>query len=135
TKTPVRIGIIALVANMGYNLLFVLPLMALDFVAPHTGLAIASSLSAWQQAWMLHRELGRRSIYQVGPDIRGFLLRTLPALVAMGLLLTTSGTLEWTALGAAGRVGWLLAFIVLGALVYAIGLLAAGIRPRHLASP
>jgi len=35
-KTPVRIGIIALVSNMIYNILFVLPMIWLDFIARTT---------------------------------------------------------------------------------------------------
>src|SRR5690554_5239986 len=40
TKAPVRIGVIAMVANMVFNLLLVFPLA-------HAGLALATSMSAW----------------------------------------------------------------------------------------
>ena len=46
-KTPVRIGIVALLSNMIYNLLLVVPMVQLGFAAPHVGLALATSLSAW----------------------------------------------------------------------------------------
>ena len=47
TATPVRIGIIAMVANMVMNLLFVLPLLWY-FNIGHVGLALATSCSAWR---------------------------------------------------------------------------------------
>jgi len=55
-RTPVRIGIIALISNMAYNLILVLPMVWFGFTAPHTALAIATSMSAWQQAWMQHMQ-------------------------------------------------------------------------------
>ncbi|MFK7891066.1 MAG: murein biosynthesis integral membrane protein MurJ [Granulosicoccus sp.] len=135
TKTPVRIGIIALISNMAYNLLFVLPMIWLDFIAPHTGLAIASSLAAWQQAFMLYRELKRENIYQVSSDIRSFMLKVIPALLAMaGSLLLVSGA-NWESLSAVERVTHLLGIMALAGVVYAAFLGLAGIRPRHLASP
>jgi len=45
TRTPVRIGIIAMVANMGFNLLYVLPMLWLDIPGPHAGLALATTTS------------------------------------------------------------------------------------------
>lgn len=135
TKTPVRIGIIALVANMVYNLLFVMPMIWLDFVAPHTGLALASSVAAWQQAIMLYRRLGTDDIYRMSPDVWRFARRSLPALLALTVLLLLCTQIHWQAMGALGRLATLLGIIAGGGLVYAAGLLLAGIRPRQLANP
>ncbi len=135
TRTPVRIGIVALISNMGYNLLFVLPMMWFDFIAPHTGLAIASSLAAWQQAWMLYRQLRLENIYQLPPAIFTFLLRTLPAMTALGAILIIVANIDWPSASATIRVSTLLFALGAGALCYLIGLLISGIRPRHLASP
>jgi len=55
-KTPVRIGIIAMVANMVLNLIFVY--VAHKFwVVGHAGLALATSVSACLNAWLLFRGL------------------------------------------------------------------------------
>ena len=64
TKTPVRIGIIALVSNMFLNGLFVIPMIQMDFIAPHMGLALATTSSAWMQATMLYITLRKNNIYQ-----------------------------------------------------------------------
>lgn len=135
TKTPVRIGIIALVSNMGYNLLFVLPMIWLDFIAPHTGLAIASSLSAWQQAFMLYRQLSKDDIYHLSASVVKFAIRGIPALIALTLVLLAFSGIDWQARDAWARLSLLIGIISAGAFTYLIGLLLTGIRPRHLASP
>jgi putative peptidoglycan lipid II flippase len=135
TKTPVRIGIIALISNMVYNLILVLPMIWLDFIAPHTGLALASSLSAWQQALMLYRELGRDEIYRASKPLVQFALRLLPALAILCITLWWLTGSDWEALTALQRVTRLLGIIGAGALVYFVGLVASGFRLKHLSSP
>ncbi len=61
-KTPVRIGIIAMVSNMGFNLLFALPLhyyLSIGFV----GLALATSASALVNAALLWGVLIKRHVF------------------------------------------------------------------------
>jgi len=135
TRTPVRIGIIALISNMGYNLLFVLPMIWLDFVAPHTGLALASSLAAWQQALMLYRQLKAEDIYQLPPTLVSFSIRVLPALSVLGVALVFMTSIDWQSAGAATRVSSLMLALAAGGVSYLLGLLASGVRLRHLASP
>ena len=132
TKTPVRIGIVALISNMFYNLLFVLPMIWLDFIAPHTGLALASSLSAWQQAFMLYRELAREDIYQLSSALSRFAIRALPGIAALTLTLYAATGIDWASLDAGGRLLRLVAILFTGAAAYAIVLLLSGIRPRQL---
>ena len=135
TKTPVRIGIIALISNMAYNLILVLPMVWLDFTAPHTALAMATSMSAWQQAWMLYSKLGEQDIYKASQSLIGFCKRMIvPWLVLAGTVWLASGA-DWSAMDASARVLRLLGIIVLGAGTYAIALLVFGIRPKHMASP
>lgn len=55
TKTPVKIGIIAMVSNMGFNLL------AIPF--SYVGLAIASAMSATLNAYLLYRGLAKADVY------------------------------------------------------------------------
>lgn len=135
TKTPVRIGIVALVSNMGYNLLFVLPMIWLDFIAPHTGLALASSVAAWQQAFMLYRELGRQGIYQFSKELSRFTLKVMPALFALAATLWLVQGANWQQLDATERLLNLLVIIASGGALYAGILWVCGIRPRDLASP
>jgi len=135
TKTPVRIGIIALISNMFYNLLFVLPMIWMDFIAPHTGLAAASALAAWQQAFMLYRQLRKEAIYSLTPELIKFTMLCLPGLLALIATLGIMRGVSWESLNAMGRLGQLGAIIGVSAGSYAIGLLVTGIRPKQLSSP
>ncbi|MEJ2405049.1 MAG: murein biosynthesis integral membrane protein MurJ [Candidatus Thiodiazotropha sp.] len=125
TKTPVRIGIIAMVVNMGLNLLLVFPLA-------HAGLALATTLSSWLNAYLLFRALVRQGIYQ--PD-RGWgmmLIRVILASLGMGGLLWWSSDVmgDWMAISALWRVAWLSGLILAGVGLYFLLLLAMGLRPR-----
>jgi len=134
-KTPVRVGIIALVSNMAYNLILVLPMVYFKVTAPHTALAIATSMSAWQQAWMLYKQLYISDIYRLSDELKRFAVRTLPATLLMAIVIWALSLGDWHALSAMARATQLLAIIAAGALSYAIGLLLLGIRPKHLTSP
>ena len=120
---------------MVYNLMFVLPMIWLDFIAPHTGLAIASSLAAWQQAFMLYRQLSADNIYHLSPDLVRFAIRGLPALIALMVTLVAFNGVDWQIRDALGRVSQLVGIIIAGTATYIVGLLITGIRPKHLASP
>ena len=65
-KTPVRIGVIALFSNMGFNIIFVGILWYFEFVALHIGLALASAVSGWMQTVMLYRGLHKMKIVPIG---------------------------------------------------------------------
>ncbi len=135
TKTPVRIGIIALISNMAYNLILVLPMVWLGFTAPHTALAIATSMSAWQQAWMLYQKLKEQNIYRFSDELISFCKRMILAWVIMAAVVWAMSFADWHAMSAASRALELVVIIAVGAATYAIALLLLGIRPRHLASP
>ena len=83
TRTPVRIGIIAMISSSVLNLLLVLPLA-------HAGLALATSLGAYINSWLLYSRLRRDGIYRAGHRWRRFLLQTTTASVVMGLVLWLS---------------------------------------------
>lgn len=135
TKTPVRIGIIALISNMAYNLMLVVPMVWLDFIAPHTGLALATTLSAAQQAWMLYRELNKNGFYQFEQSVITLLLKTLPALMVMAVVLMFLKNFDWHTLDAGSRVLRLLGIVAAGAVAYAMTLGVCGVRPVDIKSP
>ena len=135
TKTPVRIGIIALISNMAYNLILVLPMVWFGFTAPHTALAIATSMSAVQQAWMLYRKLGEQGIYRVSKELKAFCTRMILAWVAMAVVIWVLSNGDWHSLDASARAFKLLFIIAAGAASYTVALLLIGIRPKDLTSP
>lgn len=134
TRTPVRIAVIALVCNMVLNLLLVIPMVMSGFVAPHTGLAIASSVTAWQQTWMLYRKLNQEGIYRVPPETLRFALRLVLPLLIMALAVVWLSPEQWSVLQASQRA-MRLAVIIGGAIVaYTLGLFLMGVRPHQLKS-
>lgn len=129
TRTPVTIGIIAMVSNMVLNVVLIFPFA-------HAGLALATSLSACVNAGLLFHILHRRKIYQPRAGSLYFLLRLLAANLFLGFLLWfAAGDLnDWLHADAWWRGLHLIYLVVGGILVYGIGLLLSGVRPGHLKS-
>ena len=129
TKTPVRIAVIAMVTNMVLNIALVFPLA-------HAGLALATTLSAYLNAFLLFRGLRREGVYQPRQGWRLLILRGAVACGVMaGLLLWGAGSLElWLALDVWGRIWRLLAWIGAGGAVYFATLLLLGVRLHHFRS-
>ncbi len=75
-KTPVRIGIIAMVANMVFNL------MLAPFIS-YVGLALATAMSGSLNAWLLYQGLVKGNIYQIG---RPTIVLLVKAILASGLM-------------------------------------------------
>ncbi len=130
TRTPVRIGIIALISNMVFNILLVVPMVWLEFSTPHVGLAIATSLSAWQQATMLYLRLNQEGVYTVSHDNKQWLFKLLPALVTLIVVIIISTPEEqlWSSMGALERALTLSTIIFSGIVVYVVSLLLFGVR-------
>ncbi|MEA3274800.1 MAG: murein biosynthesis integral membrane protein MurJ [Pseudomonadota bacterium] len=130
-KTPVRIAVIAMFTNMGFNL-------ALMFPLGHAGLALATSIAATVNAGLLMRGLLREGIYRPPAGWARLLARGLGACLIMGLVVYwgRGETAFWLTLGTWERVLRLFGWIFAGGAIYALALLAFGIRPRHfLARP
>ncbi len=81
-RTPVRIGVIAMVSNMFLNLLLVIPLHFYWQVG-HVGLALATSLSAFLNALLLFLALRSKAIYLPGRAWLRFLATLLLAVTLM----------------------------------------------------
>jgi len=135
-RTPVKIGIIAMVANMIMNPLFIFPLMW-QFHVGHAGLALATSASAWLNALLLWRGLRREGVLNTVHLQRGLLLRSVVAvaIMGMGLVLLSPDQLWWLHQDLWVRVYSLLGMVLVGGLLYFGGLLLLGVRPKDLRSP
>lgn len=135
-KTPVRIGIIAMVANMVMNPLFIFPLMWW-FDLGHVGLAVATSLSAWLNAGLLYRGLNREGVLRVPDDGSGYGLMLMIGLGTMGfvLWLLTPELSWWLNGGMTERVVAMSGLVVAGVLGYVLPLYAMGLRLHQFRSP
>ncbi len=127
TKTPVRYGIIAMVSNMGFNIIFAVPF-------GYVGLAIATSLSALLNASLLYRGLHLAGVYRVSKQTIIFFIKVLLATAAMVCLLIyfSPEQAQWLGWSFVERFAHLFSLILGGALGYFIALVLLGIRPWRL---
>lgn len=126
TKTPVKIGIIAMISNMGFNLL------AIPF--SYVGLAMASAMSATLNAYLLYRGLAKSNVYHFSRKSAVFLVKILLAATVMGGIVwyNSPSLMEWNAMTFLNRIHWLFWLISLAGIVYLGMLMLLGIRKHHL---
>ncbi len=136
TKTPVRIGIQAMLLNMVLNVMFVVSMLNADFIAPHVGLALATTASAYFNATMLALRLKKDAIIEGFETLSLLLLRILLACCAMSLviLLLSPEVGNWSQWQWFDRVYQLAILIVSAILCYALMLWIMGFRRDHIAA-
>jgi len=127
TRTPVRIGVLAMLANMLLGALLV-------WEWRHVGLASAMALSAWLNAGLLYLGLRRSGVYQ---PLSGWALQWLRMLLAGAAMVAACywlslQTTVWNEAGVWPRVGWLSLIVVAGVAIYLSSLVVLGLRVRHL---
>jgi putative peptidoglycan lipid II flippase len=132
-RTPVRVGIIAMVSNMVLNVAFVFPLMTM-FNMGHVGLALATSVSAWLNAGLLYRGLRREAVLPAGSVPHKWLLQIGLASAAMTLVLwwMLPGQGDWATWVWWERASQLGVLCLTGLGVFAASLLVLGVRPADL---
>jgi len=134
TKTPVKIGIKAMLANMLLNILFVVPLVMMDFKGAHTGLALATAVSAYMNAGLLYFTLRKQDFYQ--PD-KGWLFLFIQVSVACGIMASvilylSPSLTTWIEMGTWDRVTQLALAIFAGFFCYLAALLISGFKIKSL---
>ena len=136
TATPVKIGIIAMAANMVMNLAFVLPLLWY-FNVGHVGLALATSASAWLNAGLLLRGLLKQGVFTWQPGWGAYILRLLAATSAMTavVLLLGEGADVWLDWSWQRRSLEILLVCGAGIAAYLLAHVLCGTRMRHLRAP
>lgn len=131
TKTPVKIGIVAVFANMLFSVLFI-GIFYLAGLPLHGGLALAATGASFVNAGLLYYFLHKRNIWRFGQHwkkmITQFLVSGMTMVAALYVVIPyypTEGS-AWL------KMLVLLLICAFGALVYAGVLLATGFRPRQL---
>jgi putative peptidoglycan lipid II flippase len=130
----VRIGVVALVANMALNVAIVVPWVRTGVAAPHTGLAIATAASGFLNAGLLARALRRQGVLHPRAGWPRYLVQIVVACAVMGALLVnfTPSTVAWLETDVWTRCAWLAAAVIGGVVAYVAALLAVGVRPAAL---
>ncbi|HCH27202.1 MAG: murein biosynthesis integral membrane protein MurJ [Psychrobacter celer] len=131
TKTPVKIGIISVFANMIFSMVFIGIFYFLEMPL-HGGLALATTGAAFVNAGLLYYFLYQREIFRFGSHWKKlfaqFAIATSAMIAALYVMLPYFPTNEaqWQ------RIIALLVMCAVGAAVYGVVLLATGFRPRQL---
>ena len=133
TRTPVRVGLMALAFNMGFNVLIVVPWAWAGLPAPHAGLALSTSLSGFVNAALLYRGLRRDGVLPPADGMPRFLLRIAVACGVMGMLIVTvtPPLAHWLEAPTLTRVLWLTGVIAVAVVGYFGALYAVGLRPAE----
>ena len=123
TKTPVKIGIKAMVANMVFNLL----------LAPffgYVGLAIATTLSATLNAWLLYRGLKQAQVYHLPKNTQVFIAKLMLGASVMALVVyQLSYDFEiWLSMAVFEQISRLVMCIAAGGLSYFLMIFLLGVR-------
>ena len=123
--TPVKIGVLTLLATQAMNLAFIVPLK-------HAGLALAIALGACLNAGLLYRYLRRHGIYSPQPGWAAFAGKVAfaAALMALALHFAAGDAQWWLAADWRGKAPALAALVALGIAVYGGCLLLFGFRVR-----
>jgi putative peptidoglycan lipid II flippase len=134
SRTPVRIGIVAMVTNMLLNLVFVLYFLNFTDIPPHVGLALATTGSAYANAGLLALTLSRQGYLQLDGVLEGMLLKILLACAGMAalMLVLIPDMAVWSAGLWHERLIRLIGLILPAILCYITLLLLLGVRKSHL---
>ena len=137
TRTPVRIGVMALVLNMALNIVFVVTLVRTGYYAPHVGLALATTISALFNALFLYRGLRRDGVYALRPGWGRFGLQVVTASGLMGVtvLWARARPGDWLVLSLSERAGSLAVCVIGGMTVYFLACYLLGLTPASLRGP
>lgn len=134
TRTPVRIGIVAIFANMVLNLLIVLPWYLSGKLGAHAGLALATALAGYINAGLLFYTLRKQGTFKLQAGwlkhLGRILLATLAMLAVVWMLLPDSGW--WQLATGLERGGWLTLLIAAALLGYFATLRLSGITVRQM---
>lgn len=126
-RTPVKIGIGAMISNMVLNLLLI-------WHFKHAGIALATSLSAVFNTVFLYYFLRQKEIYQPRTGWKYFIFRVLFAniLLAVWLWIASGDVQDWLTHSGVWRLSHLSALLFSAVIIYFLGLWLAGVRPQDV---
>ena len=129
TKTPVKIGVIAMLANLVFALILVWPYK-------HVGLATAFTLSAWVNAILLLLLLLRLKFYIPEPGWPSYLLKLLVAACIMGVIVYygAGDDQQWIDYTMIERISKMTLWVLIGMTSFVVLSYAMGIKIKQLVS-
>lgn len=133
TKTPVKIGIRAMIANMVFNVVFA---GTLGYEYGYIGLAFATSLSATCNAFWLYRQLKSDGVYHFSNQTKIFAAKALVSSLIMAaiVLYLNPAMAVWFEMDLMTKVYQLSLLIGVAAFSYFALFAILGLRPSQLRS-
>jgi putative peptidoglycan lipid II flippase len=126
TKTPVKIGIVALLLNMLFNI-------ALAPLIGYLGLALATSLSATCNAFLLYYNLKKQSVFTVSTFTCWFAVKCIFASVIMGIgVWFVIAQFNWHVWAFIEQVGLLCSLLLLAMVFYFFTMFVLGVRVKTI---
>ena len=134
SRTPFRTALVAVAANLVFNILITIPWARAGYIAPHAGLALSTSLASFVNAWQLYRGLRKAGVYTPTHGWAKLFMRVAAANLAMGcVLFFFAGNLDqWMARGALHRVEHLALWMLAAMAMYFGTLFLLGFRINDL---
>lgn len=128
TKTPVKYGIITMIANMIFNFILAWPF-------GYIGLAIATSISGILNAFLLYRKLGKDGVFKVSYETKKFIIKVFLAAAVMSISIFYFSTLQtWQTDEFWLRVQNLTFTIIIGLISYVATLFILRVKPKDFVS-
>jgi putative peptidoglycan lipid II flippase len=126
-RTPVRIGILAMISNMVFNVILIWPLA-------HAGIALSTTLAAFLNSAFLLFFLCKKKIYtpNVGWSFFGVRIMIANAVLGIWLWILAGDLQTWIASPWTWRTLHLFLLLISGAAIYLIALWMTGLRPHDL---
>jgi len=134
TRTPVKFGLIALGVNFVLSITLAWYLTSIGYAGNHAGLALAISISALLNAYLLYRGLRRDGVVTHSAGWRNLGLQVVAANGAMWVILDQLSRpfAWWIDASLWDRAGWLTVSIAAAAGIYFLVLLSLGLRSADL---
>jgi putative peptidoglycan lipid II flippase len=134
TRTPVKFGLVALGVNFVLSITLAWYLTSIGYAGNHAGLALAISIAALLNAYLLYRGLRRDGVVRHSAGWRNLVLQVVAANGAMWVILDQLSRpfAWWIDAGLWDRAGWLTVSIAAAAGIYFLVLLSLGLRSADL---
>ena len=134
TRTPVRMALIALAVNFVLSVFLAWYLTSRGYAGNHAGLALAISVAALLNAWLLYRGLRKDGVLKHSSGWGKLLLQTVIATIVMAVVVSwlNRPLAWWIDSSSVARAGWLAVVIAAGAGTYGLLLVSLGLRIANL---
>ena len=136
TRTPVRIGMFAVLSNIILSIVIVYPWVKMDIIGPHAGLALATALAGYINAGLLLYQLKKQNIYQSVSQAKQLwlrdILRIIVALIVMAVVILWLNPIDawWQESGLMQKASRLLMLVVSAMISYFGMLFILGVRKK-----